>query len=346
MSSDTSGMRRRYGLLVGSLFVAYMGFAVGLYLWRGIYFTPDRWAILLLVGALLTGRLLSFVRDWIPFVLLIFGYEVLRGIAGTIVTAGDLSLRLRGDYPNVQLEGLIAADRALFGGHLPTLWLQERLYDAGIVHWYDIGALLFYSLHFVFPLLFAFALWLRVRERFWQFTLTFLFMTYSAFAIFILYPAAPPWLAYRWGQMPGLVFPADQAIRVIAPKRFDALDTVAIWGNASPNPVAAMPSLHAAFPWLVLLFAVRYFGRRGLLFLPYNLFLWFSVVYLSQHWVIDILAGMAWATISFVLVLWLWPAIMRGAATPVPAPLRMGIDRARTVLSRWPARFRFSFRRS
>ncbi|MDQ3044123.1 MAG: phosphatase PAP2 family protein [Chloroflexota bacterium] len=344
--SDARRIERRYGLLVGALFAGYMGFAVGLYLWRGIYFTPDRWAIFLLIGALLTGRLLAFARDWIPFVLLIFGYEVLRGIAGTIVTAGDLSMRLRGDYPNVQLEGLISADRAMFGGRVPTLWLQEKLYDPGIVHWYDIAALLFYALHFVFPLMFAFMLWLRVRERFWQFSLTFLFMTYSAFIFFVLYPAAPPWLAHRWGLLPGLAYPADQAIRVIAPDRFGALDTVAIWGNASPNPVAAMPSLHAAFPWLVMLFAVRYFGKRGLLFLPYNLMLWFSVVYLSQHWVIDILAGMVWATISFGLILLLWPITGRGAAIPFLAPLRARINRARPTSPRWSLRSRVLPRRS
>jgi membrane-associated phospholipid phosphatase len=64
--------------------------------------------------------------------------------------------------------------------------------------------------------------------------------------------------------------------------------------------------LHAAFPWLVLLFAVRQFGWKGLIVLPYNAMLWFSVVYLANHWVVDVLAGIGWASLAFVVTEWIW----------------------------------------
>jgi len=38
---------------------------------------------------------------------------------------------------------------------------------------------------------------------------------------------------------------------------------------------------------------VRFFDRRGWLMLIYNAAVWFSVVYLSQHWVVDVIAGIA-----------------------------------------------------
>src|SRR5680860_1574316 len=88
----------------------------------------------------------------------------------------------------------------------------------------------------------------------------------------------------------GLWFPQNDVLAVIQPDGFNTLDTYSIWGNASPHPVAAMPSLHASFPWLVLLFAVRYYGYKGLWFLLYNVSLWFAVLYTANHWYIDVLA--------------------------------------------------------
>jgi membrane-associated phospholipid phosphatase len=266
----------------------------------------------------LLGRWRGFLRDWVPFVLLIFGYELLRGAAGEIV-GGDAAAM--GPYDparsgQIVVEPLIAADRWLFGGQLPVAWLQDRLYEPGRVHWYDTVAVVVYALHSVLPLVFAFLLWLRRRDRFRQFSLAFLAMTYAAFAFFLLVPAAPPWLAERWGLTEGLVLPADQALAALVPGEYTNLDSLRIWNQASPNPVAALPSLHAAFPWLVLLFAVRYGRWLGLVFLPHNAALWFSVVYLAQHWVVDILAGIAWATLWFAVTVRLWPRLERALREP------------------------------
>jgi hypothetical protein len=280
-----------------------MVLAAGLYYFRGFSFiTPDRWAFFLFLGAALVGQGIAFLRDWVPFVLLLFGYEFMRGVAGDVVTADGYTAEAHG---RILVQPLIDAERFLFGG-IPTIWLQERLYEPGRAHWYDVLAGLVYLLHFVFPLVFAFLLWLRWKDRFWRFSLAMLLMTYLAFFWFLLLPSAPPWLAERWGYVEGIARPSGQAYRVLLPNRYDNLDTFTIWTHHSPNPVAALPSLHAAFPWLVLLFAVRFYGRRGWIFLLYNAAVWFSVVYLAQHWVIDILAGIAWATLSFYASEALW----------------------------------------
>jgi hypothetical protein len=302
---------RRARLLIFGLFAGYMLLAAGLYYFRGFSFiTPDRWAFFLFLGAALVGQGLAFLRDWVPFVLLLFGYEFMRGVAGDVVTADGYTAE---EHGRILVQPLIDAERFLCGG-IPTVWLQERLYEPGRAHWYDVLAGLVYLLHFVFPLVFAFLLWLRWRDRFWRFSLAMLLMTYLAFFFFLLLPSAPPWLAERWGYVEGIARPSGQAYRVLLPNRYDNLDTFTIWTHRSPNPVAALPSLHAAFPWLVLLFAVRFYGRRAWLFLLYNAAVWFSVVYLAQHWVIDILAGIAWATVSFYAseALWRWLSARTG----------------------------------
>lgn len=332
---DRDDAHRAFTFLVTGLFVGYMILAVIIFLWRGITFTPDKWAVFLLVGALVLGRLGPFLRDWIPFVLLIFGYEYLRGVAGTLVTHGRVVWQSpRSAAPDVHLEGLVDFDKALLHGHMAGNLLQSWLYQAGHVHWYDYYALILYSIHFILPCMFAFVLWSTKKARFWQFTLTFCSMTYVAFLFFLYYPAAPPWLAQYWGVIQGLHYPQNQVLALIHVRDFGTLDTYSIWGKASPHPVAAMPSLHASFPWLVTLFAIKYYRRLGLVFMVYNVSLWFSVMYLANHWLVDVLAGMAWATISFVVIDYLWAAIMRRAQVPLPAPVRIAGGLVNTWLFR------------
>ena len=291
---------RAYRRITTALFVGYLLIGGLLtYLRGGSFLTPDRIAVLLLAGALVLGQGKAFIRDWGPFLLLLFGYELMRGVADNIADIGSLS---REDHGNVLVQPLIDAERWLFFGHIPTIWLQDRLYEEGVTHWYDAMSAILYLLHFVLPLAFGFLLWLRDRPAFRRFTVALLVMSYGAFVFFLLVPAAPPWLAHQWGYLDDVARPSYQAYKLFLPQRFADVDTFRLWTQASPNPVAALPSLHAAFPWLVLLAAVRRFRKWGLLMVPYNLALWFAVVYLSQHWFVDVLAGIAWATLVWWLV--------------------------------------------
>ena len=292
---------RGFGYMLGAIFLAYVGFAVAFYLWKGEFFTPDppdSWALLLLVGAVALGRWKSFLVDWIPFVALIFGYEMLRGFAGTVISPDLIP-----SHPGaVHFHFLLNFDSWLFGGTPLTKILQDRLYDPNVVHWYDALAAIVYSLHFALPLVFGFILWTRSRAQFRWFVATLLIMTYSTFVIFLLLPTAPPWLLLHWGYFPGIHDPFNQAAAGASDGSSSHFGAFTIWTEASPNPVAAFPSLHAAYPWLVMLFSVRIFGKKGFVMLIYNAALWFSIVYLAQHWVIDAFAGIAWATVSFFLV--------------------------------------------
>ncbi|MBA3274195.1 MAG: inositol phosphorylceramide synthase [Chloroflexia bacterium] len=318
--------QRLFRWLVFGMFAVYIAGAVAFFVWRGQVFRPDNWALFLLVGAILLGRIGPFLRDWIPFVLLVFGYEFLRGVAGEFVTGGrTVGDRAREELPNVRVESLVDFDVALMFGHEPVSTLQGWLYTPGDPKWWDYLALIVYSMHFALPCIFAFLLWITRKERFWQFTIAFCLMTYSAFAFFLLYPAAPPWLANSWGVVSGIGWPAGSVTASIGVAPIQALDTVSIWQNASPHPVAAMPSLHAGFPWMVLLFAVKYFRWKGLLVVPYNLALWFSVVYLANHWVVDILAGMAWATLAFVITDWAWNRLAGEPGTSDRSPTRFRV---------------------
>jgi membrane-associated phospholipid phosphatase len=305
--------------VIVTLFITYVVAGTVLsYIRGGSFLTPDRIAVLLLAGAIVLGQGKAFVRDWGPFLLLLFGYELMRGIADNMTNLGAYNAN---DHGRILVQSLIDGDKALFFGHIPTLWLQDRLYTPGVTHWYDTGAALIYMLHFVLPLAFGFALWLKDRTMFRRFVVMLLAMSYGAFVFFLLVPAAPPWLAADWGYIDGVDRPSYQAYKAFLPHRWENYDTFRLWTRASPNPVAALPSLHAAFPWLVLLIACTTFRWWGLLLVPYNVALWFSVVYLSQHWAVDVLAGIVWATAIWAIFMWIYSWRHRARSDlPIGAP--------------------------
>jgi len=114
---------------------------------------------------------------------------------------------------------------------------------------------------------------------------------------YLLFPSAPPWLAAQNGYLDGVTRVLGQTINLLP----DRLDMPSIYRQLNPNMVAAIPSLHAAYPFLVLLFALRFFGRRGLVVAPYVLAVWLAVIYLGEHYAIDVILGAAYAGMAFAL---------------------------------------------
>jgi len=254
-----------------------------LMIWLGLGITPDRYVLMLTLGILFIGRLRKFLLDWLPFLFILISYDFLRSLA---------------DHLNnrVHYMELIRADQWLFGV-IPTVFLQEKFYQTGRLQWYDFLSVFFYFLHFALPLAFGFILWLKNRLYFKKFAVNLLVLSYAAFFTYVIFPASPPWLSNRMGLLPDVTKILDVILKLF-PQR---LDLPTIYNNFDPNPVAAVPSLHAAYPFLVLILSCKFFGKKGLLFIPYVLGVWFSIVYLGEHYVIDIILGVVY-TVATLLV--------------------------------------------
>ncbi len=276
-------MRHRAFVII--LFVSYIIGMTGIMIWQGIGIAPDRYAFVLLLGSLLIKRTRSFILDWIPFLFILISYDFLRGFATFL-------------NPRVHYVELINVDLWLFKT-LPTQYLQGIFYHPGQIGLIDFLATILYFLHFALPLGFGFILWLDRKKEFKEFTTGLLLISYSAWIAFVIFPAAPPWLAEQKGYIHGVTKILDHSLALF-PARFD-LPTV--YHNINPNPVAAFPSLHAGYPMLVLLYAFRFFKKKALWFLPYCLASWFSVVYLGEHYVTDVLGGIVFAVIFFVVAI-------------------------------------------
>ena len=263
---------------------------VTLLFWKhGTWIRPDTFLwILLLLMLILGGRLTDVLKEWLPFVFILFSYEYLRGMVPQLLE-------------RVNSTNIISWEQRIFG-FIPTLRLQEALFS-GTTQWYDTFFTGVYFLHFIAPLVFAFLLWRKSREWYRRFAVGLISLSYLAFVTYYVFPAMPPWLAAKEGHLPEVVRIQKQVYaKMPANEHFEAIDKTSIFRYAGPNDIAAIPSLHAAYPFLILLFALSYFGKKGLLALPYALAVWFGVVYLGEHYVVDVLLGIAYAGLVFLVV--------------------------------------------
>ena len=241
--------------------------------------SPERLLLLMLIAALILGRGRMFLADWIPFLVLFLSYEYLRGLGGKL---------------GLPIHDVTPLERAISFGHVPSLSLQQAFYHPGQVAWYDIAATMFYFLHFAFPLILGYLFWIIDRRTFLRFSRALIGMAFAAFVFYLLLPVAPPWKA-----VPGVVKIIDHTLPSFTD--LPGISTPAtIYHWLTPNQYAAMPSLHAAFPLLGALFAFRLWGRRAWPTLLYTACVWLSIVYLGEHYVVDIIGGVIFAVAAYL----------------------------------------------
>ncbi|HZG35992.1 MAG TPA: phosphatase PAP2 family protein [Gaiellaceae bacterium] len=267
--------------------------ALAVVLWEhGIPAARERLLLWIVLGLLafsvtrVRGWARGVLVEWLPFALVLWAYDLLRGRADGLLFDA---------YVRPQLE----ADRLLFGD-VPSVWLQERLWHGpGDVRWYDYAAWGVYVSYFVAPYVLAGALWFFDRARFRRYVGTFALLAFMGFATFALFPAAPPWLASESGALE----PTTRAMWVVAGE-VPVLDFAALFerGGDYANPVAAVPSLHGAYTLLFTIFVWRYDRRARPLLALYPFAMTFALAYGAEHYVIDVLAGFAYTLLALLLV--------------------------------------------
>lgn len=264
--------------------IAYFATVSGFLIWHGTWFAPDQFFAVAILAALVLGRSKQFIADWSVPVVLLFSYDYLRGLVPNLTQSAHI-------YP------MINFDKAIFGS-LPTNSLQAMYYSQRGASWYDYLGTILYMSHFVTPMIIGFVFWLKDRNLFRSYFLALLLLSYGAFFTYIAFPAMPPWMASQQGLIPEVSKVMDNVFASFA----QPISLPSVYKAVGANLVAAVPSLHAAYPALTLLFLVRKYKRKGLFFLPYVLGIWFSIVYFGEHYVFDIVVGVIYAILVFILV--------------------------------------------
>jgi hypothetical protein len=215
------------------------------------------------------------VRDWLPIVAILVAYLLLHQLATTLL-------------PIAHVQPQLGFDELVFGGTAPTVRLQRALWHPADPSWYDYAAWLVYLSHFVVSITVAIVLWVKAYPMFRRYRALFLTVTFAGFLTYVVYPAIPPWLASQRGNMP-------HTVRIVRAMWLElGLSGIAkVFGENSRYafPVGALPSLHAAWPFLLLVFFWPVAGRWRILLVAYALAMPLVLVYSADHFVFDVLLG-------------------------------------------------------
>ena len=252
------------------------------------------------------------VLEWLPFFALLVAYDFLRGAVSVPPSLAHVAPQ-------------IAADKFLFGGAVPTVWLQDHLWRPGHFHWYDYAVWLVYMTHFFAVWIVAAVLWRASRPRFRRYVLVTVGLTLAAFLTYWLYPAQPPWLATD----DGLIGATTRIVPQVWADIGIHTDKSLYENGDLVNTVAAMPSLHAAYPFMLMLFFWAKGTRTRIVLGAYTLAMAFTLVYSGEHFVTDILAG--WAMAAAVVALAGMVRTRPAGTTPEP---RAGISSRSTEQKR------------
>jgi hypothetical protein len=231
--------------------------------------------------------------------------------------------RVRIDYP-------IAIDRALGLGELPTVRLQRALARCGPdgPRWRALDRVLVWS-HwswFFVPHGALFYILMCHRRRFDRAAV----LTYAVFdvgaMIYWVLPTAPPWYAAAAPERGALqdgrdAAPAPGPRRMLGVRRMMVEYGEDFWEDSwgplysvlGGNPLAAMPSLHFATSVMAAQLLTETGPVAGALGWAYASTLGLALVYLGEHYAVDLLAGAA-----------LTGAVRRAGPHAAPALARWG----------------------
>lgn len=170
----------------------------------------------------------------------------------------------------------------------------------------DVLTGFFYLMWVPVPLAFAaFLFFSNEKRNFLNFLLTFVWVNLLGFVVYYLYPAAPPWYV----QQHGFEFIANTPGNTAGLVRFDnffGTDLFKSIYSKGSNVFAAMPSLHSAYPLIVVYYAAKgKFRKANIFFITVMLGIWFAAVYTSHHYLADVLAGIITAIIGIFTFNWL-----------------------------------------
>lgn len=287
---DRSGGSRRSALIGFVVFCGGSAILIGL---NGVMLSRDLIFLWVLVGLLavsvadLRGWARGVIFDWLPFFAALFAYDVLRG------KVGNDPLFAPHIFPQIRI------DEFLSGGSVPSVYLQDHFYDPGVLHWYDVGVWAVYLSHFFVIFAVAGVLWRFAKPRFIEFRAMVLTLTIAAFLTYALFPAVPPWMASE----DGVIGPVSRIVGGVW-EELGVHHAASLWerGSTLSNEVAAIPSLHTAYPVLLLCFFWSSGMRARIVCLLYALAMSLTLVYTGEHYFTDVVLGWAFAIGTYFAV--------------------------------------------
>lgn len=222
--------------------------------------------------------------------------------------------------PSISVSLLPTLESVLYGANISDILTRFTHPVLDILAWFPYGVV-----HFTFPFVVAIFLWLfRSKQSLHLWARTFGYMNFIGVVIQIILPCSAPWYEIIYG-----LTPANYGMKGSPGglARIDALfhsQAYTVGFTNSPLVFGAFPSLHAGNATLEALFLSHFFPHTAKFIWAYAGILYWATMYLTHHYLIDVVGGACLATASFYLFL---PDDLRGShalSPPTNSPSSSG----------------------
>jgi membrane-associated phospholipid phosphatase len=216
----------------------------------------------------------EFLRNIALCVSVLLTYEALEGIVGILTSNGDVIY-------------LSSVDKAIFGFSF-TAAVQNFFFSTTAT----TIATIFYSTHIYLVLIAMVAFWIINKNLYRGYTYSIILTAYMGLITFALFPTAPPWYS---GVAHNLL---TQGFNMLP----NSINTIQQTLTSAEDKLAAFPSLHAAYATLFAVYTIKINPKLGFFSIPFLIGVLFSTLYLGQHYLIDLIAGIAYSLLAFFIV--------------------------------------------
>ncbi|KAH9994320.1 hypothetical protein BJV74DRAFT_831442 [Russula compacta] len=201
--------------------------------------------------------------------------------------------------PAIYVSLLPTLESVLFGANISDLLTRYTHPVLDVIAWlpYGVG-------HFTLPFIVAIFLWLfRPKQALHLWGRAFGWMNFVGVVIQIIFPCAAPWYEVIFG-----LTPADYSMKG-SPGGLLRIDNLlhshgyTVTFSNSPVVFGAFPSLHSACATMEALFLAHFFPQAATYAWGYAAVLYWATMYLTHHYLIDVVGGSCLAIAFFHLFL-------------------------------------------
>ncbi|KAF2721041.1 aureobasidin resistance protein Aur1 [Polychaeton citri CBS 116435] len=195
---------------------------------------------------------------------------------------------ISGEYrPPIWVRVLPALENILYGANLSNILSAHQSTFLSVMGWLPYGITHFGAPVVCSGLMFIFG----PPGTTPVFAKTFGYMNITGVLIQLCFPCSPPWYENKYGLAPANYSMSGSPAGLRAIDVLFGIDLYTTTFTASPMVFGAFPSLHSGSATIEALFMSHTFPKLQPLFLVYTLWLWWSTMYLSHHYAVDLVAG-------------------------------------------------------
>ena len=200
----------------------------------------------------------------------------------------SLSRNIPSEYrPHIWVRVLPTLENIFYGANLSNILSKHKHPVLDVLAWLPYGIT-----HFGAPAVCSLIMFIWGPPKYVPAWIrAFGWMNFAGVMIQICFPCSPPWYENLYGLVPANYKIPGSPGGLAAIDKLFGVDMYTTTFTASPQVFGALPSLHSGNATLEVLFMCNLFPKLTPLFIFYAMWLWWSTMYLSHHYAVDLVAG-------------------------------------------------------